>query len=112
MKRSVSFLYIYIYFLKALGRTKSCGGISLNRISSVASDSGPCTFRSSNWVNDGDNQMITPMLSPLLVTTGSKTFHYPLLLTVSHAMNEVKHVAEAAVEDGADSLHVGIQNNH
>ena len=56
--------------------------------------------------------MITPMLSPLLVTTGSKTFHYHLLLTVSHAMNEVKHVAEAAVEDGADSLHVGIQNNH
>lgn len=62
----------------------------------------------SNWVNDGDNQKITPMLLPLLLTTGSEMFHYSLLFTSLHAMNEVKQVAKAVWVDFAISLHVGL----
>lgn len=34
-------------------------------------------------------------------------FHYSVLFTLFHAMNEVKHVAKAPLVDGAISLHVG-----
>lgn len=43
-----------MFFFKGDGCAKAGAGISLNRISTVGFD--------SNWVNDGDNQMITPML--------------------------------------------------
>lgn len=79
-------------FLKGDGCSKAGAEISLNRISTVRFD--------SNWVNDGDNQMITPML---LVTTGSELFHYNLLFALLHAMNEGKHIAKAALVDGAIS---------
>lgn len=48
------------------------------------------------------------MLLPLLLTTGSEMFHYSLLFTSLHAMNEVKQVAKAVWVDFAISLHVGL----
>lgn len=80
----------FFFFFKGEGCVKVCARISPNRILNVGFD--------SNWVNDGDNgdndgdnQRITPMLVPLLVTSGSEMFHSSLL---SHAVNELQRIAK------------------
>lgn len=73
----------FLFFFKGEGCVKVCARISPNRILNVGFD--------SNWVNDGDNQRITPMLVPLLVTSGSEMFRSSLL---SHAVNELQRIAK------------------
>lgn len=61
------------------GCAKASAIVSLNRTLTVGFD--------SNWVNDGDNQMVTPTMVPQLVTTGSEILYLTLLFIRFYSKN-------------------------